>query len=1034
MGVAGVTESDVLGEWPICLGYPGEGPKKRGSNNMLGRNQHAAASASTPATVRRQRRSTPYTTPSSRPRPTPPAAAPRRQSPAPGRRRGGGATAAARGARHYEDSDVEALLASLFALESPEEARRLGDAPMKRALRVADKLRRDRNLYARHKARLQRELEQERGERPAAPSYRKEEVSQRQCNDRVMPVFEVVRAAVTPLPDQDQATLLDWLLRSFPRAIRERLEQLPAMMQEHFIGGVAAVKKLRQHFTALATLDVRLEHSLSYRALSFINHRLCKDQAADGTWRVRELLPLPSPVGEARERGLRSSCKVPLVMAPAARVTHACRTLVQPYTMHVTEAGKCIAFDFSVMAGDCLAATRARHNMREPTALSAVPHTRIQIMFDAFAYKRGRSATRFGLRCMDVRADWSSQLYFRDVAFYCGLDKAAYLRRNLAKPIEYLNAGAVWHVERAPNAQLEWQREYVHTWIELDVAVKGKPAESEHCMLFSGGDAASANAESDLEGPAGPLGCCYWCVLRKSPGKGKSGASPWFDEAQCAAAERRTAWRSHVTAHHRPPWCPPHLNPTCGCGFECTAENVAAEAERREGLSVEQLKRESVAHRNSPHHNGQEPGKGKLVYCDHRYRQFSALHLMLNNCGSLISVTLAGGCKPALAKRINALLLERGCFWSIMEKKGGRDKRPNGNECRRLLFAPGLLLELLELRYGKATSEAARRACAELDRLQAAGEHLARSPAEGAEVEVAPPPAPAAKGKAKGKAKEPATGAMGLDAEALRAALAAAQTPGCAEPAPAAAAAAGEEMEWEEEGEETEAMEEDWALPEAPDKVVEQFDSALHTWVCLVRLQLELYSNWDDHVMAEREKHGELAQCLGKELAIAARAHAGNTIAHLYLHVCFAHLKELIITNGHPYNGDDAVLERGNGLAKKLNRICMRGKGEGREVVEQLRFVKEYEIKAGTKGVKVPTGKVVAKAGTKHTMPASQEEQLATHQLARTLLMEQRTHVGPSVCQKASLQAAKRSREHMKSEQLTTLTHVRDGPPKPKPT
>ena len=1028
MVVAVATESDVLGEWPICLGYPGEGPKKRAGNNQGGRNQHAAE-GSTPATARRQRRFTPYTTPANRITPPPPA--PRRQPPASGRHRGGGA-AAAGGASRYNDADVEALLASVFALKSPEEARGLRDAPVKRALRVANKLRSDRNLYKRKTRQLERELEQERGEEDAGPSYRKEEVSQRQCDERVMPVFEVVRAAINPLPDQDTATLLDWLLRSFPRSVRDRLAKLPAMLQEHFLGGVAAVRKLREHYTALATLDVRLEHSITYRALSFINHRMCREQHADGTWHARELLPLPAPHREARDRGIHTSCKVPLVMAPAKHVASACRDLVKPYTMHVTEAGKCIAFDFSVMAGDCLAATRARHNMREPCPLSAVHHPRIQIMFDAFAYKRGRSATRFGLRCMDVRVDWSSQLYFRDVAFYCGLDKAAFLRRNLAKPLEFLNAGVQWQREREPNAQLEWRRDHVHTWIEIDVAVKGKPEEREHCLLFSGGDAASANAESDLESPAGPLGCCYWCVLRKSLGKGKSGASPWFDEAQCEAAERRTAWRSHVTAHHRPPWCPVDVNPVCGCGFECTLENVAAEAERRSCMTVEKQKRESVAHRNSPHHNGQEPGLGKIVYCDHRYRQFSALHLMLNNCGSLIAVTLAGGCKPALAKRVNALLLERGCFWHIKENKAGRDKRPNGNECRRLLFSPGLLLELLELRYGKASSEAAKRGCAELDRLQEAGAHLQRSPTEGPEVEVAEEEeqaAPRGKSKAKPKpAKEPAAAAMGLDAEALRAALAAAQAPGGAAPAPApAAAAAGEEGEEEEqEPEEVEAMEEDWALPEAPDKVVEQFDSALTAWICLVRLQLELYLSWDDHVMAEREKHGEEAQRLGKALAIAARSHAGNTIAHLYLHVGFAHLKELIVTNGHPYNGDDGVLERGNGLAKSLNKIVLRGKGEGNEEVQQIRFVREYAIKEGTKSVKVPTGRVVQKS-VKHTMPASQEQQLATHQLARTLLMEQRVSVGPSICEKATLQNGKRARGQMKAEQLTTLTHVRDG-------
>ena len=81
---------------------------------------------------------------------------------------------------------MEALLASVFALKSPEEARGLRDEPVKRALRVANKLRQERNFYQRKTRQLERELEQERGEQGAGPSYRKEEVSQRQCDERVV--------------------------------------------------------------------------------------------------------------------------------------------------------------------------------------------------------------------------------------------------------------------------------------------------------------------------------------------------------------------------------------------------------------------------------------------------------------------------------------------------------------------------------------------------------------------------------------------------------------------------------------------------------------------------------------------------------------------------------------------------------------------------------------------------------------------------------------------------------------------------------
>jgi hypothetical protein len=50
-------------------------------------------------------------------------------------------------------------------------------------------------------------------------------------------------------------------------------------------------------------------------------------------------------------------------------------------------------------------------------------HLRLQYMFDAYRYMRGKGATRFGIRPMDLKHDLSSLLYWRDVCFYSGNDK-----------------------------------------------------------------------------------------------------------------------------------------------------------------------------------------------------------------------------------------------------------------------------------------------------------------------------------------------------------------------------------------------------------------------------------------------------------------------------------------------------------------------------------------------------------------------------------------------------------------------------------
>ena len=48
-----------------------------------------------------------------------------------------------------------------------------------------------------------------------------------------------------------------------------------------------------------------------------------------------------------------------------------------------------------------------------------------------------------------------------------------------------------------------------------------------------------------------------------------------------------------------------------------------------------------------------------------------------------------------LKRALNVVLRNASLYYSLKEKKGDREKKPNGNECRILLFRPGLMLALL---------------------------------------------------------------------------------------------------------------------------------------------------------------------------------------------------------------------------------------------------------------------------------------------------------------------------------------------------
>ena len=59
-------------------------------------------------------------------------------------------------------------------------------------------------------------------------------------------------------------------------------------------------------------------------------------------------------------------------------------------------------------------------------------------------------------------------------------------------------------------------------------------------------------------------------------------------------------------------------------------------------------------------------------------------------------------------------------------------------------------------------------------------------------------------------------------------------------------------------------------------------------------------------------------------------------------HVAFAHMEELILANGHPQNGNDEILERGNLTLKGLKGLTWKGYSEGSQM-KQERFRKKLD-------------------------------------------------------------------------------------------
>ena len=142
----------------------------------------------------------------------------------------------------------------------------------------------------------------------------------------------------------------------------------------------------------------------------------------------------------------------------------------------------------------------------------------------------------------------------------------------------------------------------------------------------------------------------------------------------------------------------------------------------RAGLTDAQTAKRDLAHRNS--HTGVQWLNLKLLWVDHLKRFPSLLHFVLNSTSSTLVIGLKAAATKAQIEAMNTVFHKHHCYYRFKTAKGARDAKSTGNECRKILWTRGLLLELVVARWGPAVSAADRAAEREVTVAQGEGEHL----------------------------------------------------------------------------------------------------------------------------------------------------------------------------------------------------------------------------------------------------------------------------------------------------------------------
>ena len=230
--------------------------------------------------------------------------------------------------------------------------------------------------------------------------------------------------------------------------------------------------------------------------------------------------------------------------------------------------------------------------------------------------------------------------------------------------------------------------------------------------------------------------------------------------------------------------------------------------------------------------------------------------------------------------------------------------------------------------------------------------------------------------------------------------------PPASAPAPAPAPAGRVHPDEVEDG----AEDDEW--DSVPDEVIEDYESALECWLTFTTLMLELHDNWDDHDGEETERRAVTAEVKGRAWVRAVRKHSKYTCTHYYCHVVFAHLRMLISCNGHPFCGDDAVLERGHQIFKRLRKISSAG--------GKARVGGKRAIQKSCRSKKLPSGQY-GSVTVNSAARVLQEEQIA--RMARVLVKRRATRpsAAPSGAVVATQLRKSEARAGVKAESVRVM-------------
>lgn len=175
-----------------------------------------------------------------------------------------------------------------------------------------------------------------------------------------------LKEIISAHPEGDeQAAIVARVLEHLPMPSRLALRKTSPMLIEQYVFVRDALQKLKtEWWTPYNWLELRLKKFISHSTFAYAHRIFSQTEDSEGRWNRVPLLPMPSPQWRARAFGIYAPLWVPSFMRTPGEMSRCQDIILKDHTISTSNDGKGAHFDPTQATSDCINHCVKQGNLR----------------------------------------------------------------------------------------------------------------------------------------------------------------------------------------------------------------------------------------------------------------------------------------------------------------------------------------------------------------------------------------------------------------------------------------------------------------------------------------------------------------------------------------------------------------------------------------------------------------------------------------------------------------------------------------------